>query len=47
MASMAEPAVQVRNYRVLLRGEPEGGYTVLAPALPGCIAYGENITEAI
>lgn len=38
---------QVRSYRVLLREEPEGGYTVSVPALPGCITYGENIADAI
>lgn len=44
---MTEPTMQVRSYRVLLREEPEGGYTVFVPALPGCITYGENITEAM
>ena len=35
------------NYRILLREEPEGGYTVTVPSLPGCITYGETISEAI
>ncbi len=35
------------NYRILLRKEPEGGYTVTVPTLPGCITYGEDVTEAI
>ena len=35
------------NYRILLRKEPEGGYTVIVPSLPGCITYGETIEEAI
>lgn len=35
------------NYRILLTKEPEGGFTVTVPALPGCITYGENIDEAI
>ena len=39
--------MQVRGYRVLLREEPEGGYTVFAPALPGCVTYGENVAEAM
>ena len=26
------------SYRILLRREPEGGYTVIVPALPGCVA---------
>ncbi len=35
------------NYRILLREEPEGGYTVTVPTLPGCVTYGENVREAI
>jgi len=35
------------SYRVLLRKEPEGGYTVIVPSLPGCITYGNTIEEAI
>ena len=30
----------------MFRAEPEGGFTVLVPALPGCITYGKNIQEA-
>jgi predicted RNase H-like HicB family nuclease len=30
-----------------MRKEPEGGYTVLVPALPGCITYGKTVEEAI
>ncbi len=35
------------SYRVLLREEPEGGYTATVPTLPGCITYGETIPEAV
>ena len=35
------------TYRILLTQEPEGGYTVKVPALPGCITYGENIDHAM
>ena len=38
---------QKHTYRVLLNKEPEGGYTVNVPALPGCITYGETIDESI
>lgn len=34
------------SYRILLTEEPEGGYTVTVPTLPGCITYGETIEEA-
>ena len=35
------------TYRVLLNEEPEGGFTVTVPALPGCVTYGENVDEAL
>ncbi len=34
------------TYTVLLQPEPEGGFTVLCPALPGLVTYGETIEEA-
>ncbi len=39
--------MKVLNYKILLRKEPEGGYTVIVPSLPGCITYGETIEKAI
>ena len=35
------------NYRILLRKEPEGGYTVIVPSLPGCVTFGDTINEAL
>ncbi len=35
------------TYRVLLKKEPEGGYTVTVPSLPGCVTYGDTIEEAV
>jgi antitoxin HicB len=35
------------TYRILLRKEPEGGYTVIIPSLPGCVTYGDSVDEAI
>jgi predicted RNase H-like HicB family nuclease len=35
------------TYRVLLNKEPEGGYTVNVPSLPGCVTYGDNVEHAI
>jgi predicted RNase H-like HicB family nuclease len=40
-------AMKVLNYRILLAKEPEGGYTVTVPALPGCVTYGTTLEEAI
>jgi predicted RNase H-like HicB family nuclease len=39
--------VKILNYKILLKKEPEGGYTVLVPSLPGCITYGKTIDESI
>ena len=36
-----------RTYKINLRKEEEGGYTVFVPSLPGCIPYGETVDEAI
>lgn len=33
-------------FRIVLRPEPEGGYTVTVPSLPGCITYGGTLEEA-
>ena len=35
------------KYKVLLKEEPEGGFTVLVPSLPGCITFGDNVEEAL
>lgn len=35
------------SYRITLRKEPEGGYTVLVPSLPGCVTYGKTVEKAI
>ena len=34
------------RYNIVLRPEPEGGFTVSVPALPGCMTYGRTIAEA-
>ena len=39
--------MEALSYRVLLRKEPEGGYTVVVPSLPGCVTYGDTVEEAI
>lgn len=39
--------MKILNYRILLRKEPEGGYTVIVPTLPGCVTFGNTIEEAI
>ena len=39
--------MRVLNYRVLLRKEKEGGFTVIVTSLPGCVTYGETLEEAL
>jgi len=34
------------HFNLMFRPEPEGGYTVIVPALPGCITYGKDLEEA-
>lgn len=35
------------TYKIHLHKEPEGGFTVTVPALPGCITYGNDVDEAM
>jgi len=39
--------MKILNYKIFLKREPEGGFTVLALFLPGCITYGNTLDEAI
>jgi len=39
--------MKILNFRVLLKKEPEGGFTVLVPSLPGCITYGDTVDESM
>lgn len=40
---MSEP----RTYTVVLRPEPEGGFTVRVPALPEIVTFGEDESDAL
>ena len=35
------------TYKIHLHKEPEGGFMVTVPALPGCITQGDDIDDAI
>mgnify|MGYP001608669388 CR=1 FL=1 len=35
-----------RRYTVVFEPQPEGGYTITVPALPGCISEGDTLEEA-
>lgn len=40
--------MQKRQYTIVLIPEPEeGGYSVLVPALPGCVTQAETVEDAI
>lgn len=34
------------HFNIMLRPEPEGGFTAIVPALPGCVTYGRTVDEA-
>ncbi len=36
-----------KTYTIVLRREPEGGFTVRVPALPEIVTYGEDEQEAL
>ena len=38
--------VRKRRYTVVFEPQPEGGYTVTVPALPGCVSEGDTLAEA-
>ena len=39
--------MKILNFKILLKKEPEGGFTVTVPSLAGCITYGNNIDDSI
>jgi len=43
---MSGEETKLLRYRAIFRPEPEGGFTVTVPSLPGCITYGKNLSEA-
>jgi antitoxin HicB len=40
--------LQEYRYSIVLEPDPkEGGYTVIVPALPGCVTEGDTLEEAV
>jgi antitoxin HicB len=35
------------RYKILIRPETDGTYTVIVPSLPGCLTFGDTIEEAL
>lgn len=46
MINMATEQAKTTSYTVIFEPQPEGGFTVLVPALPGCITEGDSLEEA-
>jgi antitoxin HicB len=42
-----QTAMKIHNFQVYLEPEPEGGFTVTVPSLPGCVTWGKNHDHAI
>ena len=38
--------MRILKYTVIFEPAPEGGYTVIVPALPGCVTEGDTLDEA-
>lgn len=38
--------MKIHHYTAIFQKEPEGGYTVIVPALKGCVTYGDTIEQA-
>ncbi|MCH8266097.1 MAG: type II toxin-antitoxin system HicB family antitoxin [Acidobacteria bacterium] len=36
-----------RKFQVVLEQDPDGGYSVHVPALPGCASQGDTLEEAL
>lgn len=39
--------MKIHHYTAVFQKEPEGGYTVIVPSLPGCVTWGKTTEEAI
>jgi predicted RNase H-like HicB family nuclease len=37
----------IQRFAVVLADEPDGGYSVSVPALPGCYSEGDTLEEAL
>ena len=36
-----------RTFKIILERDPEGGFSVHVPALPGCVTEGESVEECL
>jgi len=45
--SLRAITMKTLHYKVLLRKEEDGTYTVIVPSLPGCLTFGRTVEEAL
>ncbi|MBI5620838.1 type II toxin-antitoxin system HicB family antitoxin [Candidatus Gottesmanbacteria bacterium] len=38
--------MNIHHFTVAFQKEPDGGYTAIVPALPGCVTWGETVEAA-
>lgn len=39
--------METLRYKIMLRKEGDGTYTVIVPSLPGCLTFGRTVDEAL
>jgi predicted RNase H-like HicB family nuclease len=39
--------MRTHRYKILLRKEEDGTFTVIVPSLPGCLTFGHTVEEAL
>ena len=44
---MEKKRFKIYEYTAVFQPAPEGGYSVIVPALPGCLSEGDSFEEAL
>jgi predicted RNase H-like HicB family nuclease len=39
--------MSVYDFKVILEPDPDGGYVISCPSLPGCYSQGDSVDEAL
>jgi predicted RNase H-like HicB family nuclease len=39
--------MKTMDFKVVLEPDPDGGYVVICPTLPGCYSQGDSVDEAL
>ena len=39
--------MSVHDFKVILEPDPDGGYVISCPSLPGCYSQGDSVDEAL